>query len=438
MNEKELQDIKRRYRIIGNAAQLNRAIDIALQVAPTDLSVLIEGENGVGKEIIPRIIHDYSRRNSKNNHNKYFAINCGSIPEGTIDSELFGHEKGSFTGALSEHKGYFESADGGTLFLDEVGELPLSTQVRLLRVLETGEFLRVGSNEVRQTNVRIVAATNVKMKRAISEGRFREDLYYRLATIPIAMPPLRDRGEDIPLLFRYFASQTAEKYHREPIDLTPDGRQLLMSYKWPGNIRQLKNITEQLSIISPERQITAERLREFGLTDDNAAEGGLILSAHSSGTFHSYENEREMLLQQIFTLGAEIKDLKKRLDDMKSSEKNGISVNHYPVPTGTLQTQHSDFSFDKNHVQSIISPAFPNRFSSERENVNKLNSMADNDIIEAEPYDEPRPQSIRELTKQSIIDALRRNENNRKRAAEELGISERTIYRKIHQLGIDE
>lgn len=438
MNEKELQEIKRRYRIIGNAPKLNRALDIALQVAPTDLSVLIEGENGVGKEIIPRIIHDYSRRNTKNNRNRYFAINCGSIPEGTIDSELFGHEKGSFTGALNEHKGYFEAADGGTLFLDEVGELPLSTQVRLLRVLETGEFLRVGSNEVRQTDVRIVAATNVKMKRAISEGRFREDLYYRLATIPIAMPPLRDRGEDIPLLFRYFASQMAEKYHLDPVELTDDGRSLLMSYKWPGNIRQLKNITEQLSIISPERKISAERLQEFGVTDDNASEGGLVLSRdNANSTSHSYEKEREMLLQQIFTLGTEVKELRKRLDEMSPNVQGGaLSVSNYPVAASLHAATH-DMPYNESPAHAILSPAYPTHISPRPDKEERLSGM-DNDIIEAEPYEEPKPQSIRELTKNSIIEALKRNENNRKRAAEELGISERTIYRKIHQLGIDD
>ena len=256
LTQKDLQPIKQRYGIVGNSGGLNRALDIAIQVAPTDLSVLIEGENGVGKEAIPRIIHD----NSSRKHQKYFAINCGSIPEGTIDSELFGHEKGAFTGAIGEHEGYFGAANKGTLFLDEVGELPLSTQVRLLRVLETGEYLRVGSNEVRKTDVRIIAATNVKMKKAISEGRFREDLYFRLATIPISVPPLRDRGDDIVLLFRKFARDIAEKYRLEPIYLTEDAKQLLMLYKWPGNIRQLKNLTEQLSIISPQREITVEML----------------------------------------------------------------------------------------------------------------------------------------------------------------------------------
>ena len=257
MNTSDLQKIKQRYSIVGNCDALNRALDVAMQVAPTDLSVLIVGESGVGKEIIPRLIHDRSPRRRE----KYFAINCGSIPEGTIDSELFGHEKGSFTGAIGESEGYFGIANKGTLFLDEVGELPLATQARLLRVLETGEYLRVGGQKVMKTDVRIVAATNVNMRRAISEGRFREDLYYRLNTIPVQMPPLRDRGEDILLLFRLFAMLMAEKYHLPKITLTEEAQQIMLKYKWPGNVRQLKNITEQMSILSERREITPQDLR---------------------------------------------------------------------------------------------------------------------------------------------------------------------------------
>lgn len=259
MNTTELQKIKQRYNIVGNSDGLNRALDVALQVAPTDLSVLIIGESGVGKEIIPRVIHDNSPRKKE----KYFAINCGSIPEGTIDSELFGHEKGSFTGAIGESDGYFGTANKGTIFLDEVGELPLATQARLLRVLETGEYIRVGGQKIMKTDVRIVAATNVNMQKAISEGRFREDLYYRLNTIPIQMPPLRDRGNDIILLFRLFAMQMAEKYHLPKITLTEDAKEVMMKYKWPGNVRQLKNITEQISVLSREREISTEILRQF-------------------------------------------------------------------------------------------------------------------------------------------------------------------------------
>ena len=290
MNNSELQKIKQRYNIVGNCDGLNHALDVALQVAPTDLSVLVVGESGVGKEIIPRVIHD----NSPRRRERYFAINCGSIPEGTIDSELFGHEKGAFTGAIGESEGYFGVANKGTIFLDEVGELPLATQARLLRVLETGEYIRVGGQEIRKTNVRIVAATNVNMRKAISEGRFREDLYYRLNTIPIQMPPLRDRGDDIVLLFRLFAMQMGEKYHLPKITLTEDARQLLVHYKWPGNVRQLKNITEQMSVLSEKREIDAEELKKFIPEDPESTQ---LATINKPGQ-HSYENEREILYKR--------------------------------------------------------------------------------------------------------------------------------------------
>lgn len=412
---KDLQQIKQRYSIVGNSDELNRALDIAIQVAPTDLSVLIEGENGVGKEVLPRIIHD----NSTRKHQKYFAINCGSIPEGTIDSELFGHEKGSFTGAIGEHEGYFGAADKGTLFLDEVGELPLSTQVRLLRVLETGEYLRVGSNEIRKTNVRIIAATNVKMKKAISDGRFREDLYYRLATIPISMPPLRKRGRDIELLFRKFAADIAEKYRFDPIYLTEDARELLNAYKWPGNIRQLKNVVEQLSIISKEREINADMLRAIGITDDSDPGSGLVLlrDTRNAKPEESYEKERSMLWQQLFTLSKEIKELKELIHEGRNtaavSQQASQYVSYSPISTdGNITIQHPT-----NHRQDV----------------------ADNDyaIETAETYVEDVPKSIKEQNAQSITDALKRNNFNRKKAAQELGISERTIYRKIKEIGLD-
>jgi len=401
--KKDLQPIKQRYGIVGNSRGLNRALDIAIQVAPTDLSVLIEGENGVGKEVIPRIIHD----NSARKHQKYFAINCGSIPEGTIDSELFGHEKGAFTGAVGEHEGYFGAANKGTLFLDEVGELPLSTQVRLLRVLETGEYLRVGSNEVRKTDVRIIAATNVKMKKAISQGRFREDLYFRLATIPITVPPLRDRGDDIILLFRKFARDIAEKYQLQPIHLTDDAQQLLTLYKWPGNIRQLKNLTEQLSIISPEREITASALREAGITDDSESNGGLVLLRDSKPSQHSYENEREMLLQQLFNLSKEIKELKEMVNNFALFSPNSSSI--------------------KSPIPNIQPPTV---------NISPVPTITNEpEIVNAEEFVEEQPLSIKDIHYQSILEALKRNNYNRKKAAQELGISERTIYRKLKQNG---
>lgn len=412
---KDLQQIKQRYSIVGNSDELNRALDIAIQVAPTDLSVLIEGENGVGKEVLPRIIHD----NSTRKHQKYFAINCGSIPEGTIDSELFGHEKGSFTGAIGEHEGYFGAADKGTLFLDEVGELPLSTQVRLLRVLETGEYLRVGSNEIRKTNVRIIAATNVKMKKAIRDGRFREDLYYRLATIPISMPPLRKRGRDIELLFRKFAADIAEKYRLDPIYLTEDARELLNAYKWPGNIRQLKNVVEQLSIISKEREINADMLRAIGITDDSDPGSGLVLlrDTRNAKPEESYEKERSMLWQQLFTLSKEIKELKELIHEGRNTAAVSQQASQY--------VSYSPISSDGNI--KIQRPA------SRRSN----DSDSDYTIETAETYVEDVPKSIKEQNTQSIMDALKRNNFNRKKAAQELGISERTIYRKIKEIGLD-
>ncbi|MDE5999766.1 MAG: sigma-54 dependent transcriptional regulator, partial [Bacteroidaceae bacterium] len=310
MNDKITQQAKQRYGIVGNYEGLNRCIDIAIQVAPTELSVLIYGESGVGKEVLPRLIHD----NSARKHNKYFAINCGSLPEGTIDSELFGHKKGSFTGALDDREGYFSVANNGTLFLDEVGELPLATQARLLRVLETGEYIRVGESEVRKTNVRIVAATNVNMQKAIREGKFREDLYYRLNTIPINMPSLRERGRDIELLFKKFAYDISEKYRIEPVRLTDEARELLLRYKWPGNIRQLRNLVEQISVISKEREITPEILMTYGVTDDSQGETGLVLHGvnreQHAPTSHSYEKERDMLFQLLSSIGKEVKDLK--------------------------------------------------------------------------------------------------------------------------------
>lgn len=309
MNATELQRIKQRYNIVGNNEQLNHALDVALQVAPTDLSVLIVGESGVGKEIFPRVIHD----NSPRKREKYFAINCGSIPEGTIDSELFGHEKGAYTGAIGESEGYFGVANKGTIFLDEVGELPLATQARLLRVLETGEYIRVGGQEIRKTDVRIVAATNVNMRKAVSEGKFREDLYYRLNTIPIQIPPLRDRGNDIILLFRLFAMQMAEKYRLPKITLTEDAKQMMLKYKWPGNVRQLKNITEQMSVLSEQREIDAETLSKFIPQDEETTE---LATIQGNGR-HSYESERELLYKILYELRGNVSDLRRDLNTVR-------------------------------------------------------------------------------------------------------------------------
>lgn len=419
MNTSELQKIKQRYNIVGNSDGLNRALDIALQVAPTDLSVLIVGESGVGKEIIPRVIHD----NSPRRRERYFAINCGSIPEGTIDSELFGHEKGSFTGAIGESEGYFGTANKGTIFLDEVGELPLATQARLLRVLETGEYIRVGGQEIRKTNVRIVAATNVNMRKAVSEGRFREDLFYRLNTIPVQMPPLRDRGEDIVLLFRLFAMQMAEKYHLPKITLTDEAKQLLMQYKWPGNIRQLKNITEQMSVLSEQREINAEALLHFIPKDT----GSTQLATISKPGEHSYETEREILYKILYELRGNVSDLKrdmnmlkKQLDETRSlSGVQGFQSQQLASPQETALIRGEN----KNPYGIISTPS-------------QQTQPAAYDVI-AEEIREPESLNLNDLGRQMVEKALERNGGNRKKAAQELGISDRTLYRRIKQYGLD-
>lgn len=442
MDSSNIQQIKQRYGIIGNAEGLNRALNIAIQVAFTDLSVLIVGESGVGKEVLPRIIHD----NSVRKHNKYFAINCGSIPEGTIDSELFGHAKGAFTGAVDEREGYFGAANKGTLFLDEVGGLPLATQARLLRVLETGEYIRVGESEVRKTDVRIVAATNMKMQKAISEGRFREDLYYRLNTIPISLPPLRERGRDIELLFRKFALDISEKYRNEPVRLTNDAKELLLNYKWPGNIRQLKNITEQISVISEEREITKEILLQYGVTDDRAAEQGLVLIGQETSDNvqnHSYESERDMLFQLLSSIGKEVKELK----DMVHSNVKNMSVSQ-PVQTSSAimsKDNYSEvgqqFSHDSFHIHPSAGPVVGSAYISTPSGISGMkihNRNADTAFYdEAEQVIEEAPRSMKELEKISIKQALERSHGKRKRAAVELGISERTLYRKIKEYGLD-
>ena len=409
MKTTELQSIKQRYNIVGNCDALNRALDVALQVAPTDLSVLIVGESGVGKEIIPRVIHD----NSPRRREKYFAINCGSIPEGTIDSELFGHVKGSFTGAINDSPGYFGVANKGTLFLDEVGELPMATQARLLRVLENGEYIPVGGTEIRKTDVRIVAATNVNIRQAISEGRFREDLYYRLNQVPVQMPPLRERGEDIVLLFRLFAMQMAEKYRMDKVVLTDDAKQLLMRYKWPGNVRQLKNITEQISLLSTERQITSEILARFIPQDQETTQ---LTTIHSEGE-HSFENEREILYKILFELRSNVNDmrremstLKKQMEDVQVTKPTSSA----PLPT----TQLSPVSSNLSPLTSHLSPL---------------------EDAEAEEYVEPEMESLNlsDLGRQMLEKALERNGGNRKKAAMELGISDRTLYRRLKQYGLE-
>ena len=411
MNTTELQKTKQRYNIVGNNDELNRALDVALQVAPTDLSVLIIGESGVGKEIIPRVIHD----NSPRRREKYFAINCGSIPEGTIDSELFGHEKGSFTGAIGESEGYFGIANKGTIFLDEVGELPLATQARLLRVLETGEYIRVGGQEIRKTNVRIVAATNVNMQKAVSEGKFREDLYYRLNTIPIKMPPLRDRGEDIVLLFRLFAMQMAEKYHLPKITLTDEARQILLQYKWPGNVRQLKNITEQMSVLSEKREIDAETLLHFIPRDQDSTQ----LATIQSGGSHSYESEREILYKILYELRGNVSDLRRDLNNVRKQLEESRQLN------GANGFQPAPSTVSNLPATTSKQPITPTRTIEQVE-----------DAV-AEEISEPETLNLNDIGKQLVEKALERNNGNRKKAALELGISDRTLYRRIRQYGLD-
>lgn len=407
MNTTELQKVKQRYNIVGNCDGLNRAIDVALQVAPTDLSVLIIGESGVGKEIIPRIIHD----NSPRRREKYFAINCGSIPEGTIDSELFGHEKGSFTGAIGESEGYFGVANKGTIFLDEVGELPMATQARLLRVLETGEYIRVGGQKIMKTDVRIVAATNVNMRKAISEGRFREDLYYRLNTIPIQIPPLRDRGEDILLLFRLFAMQMAEKYHLPKITLSDEAKSTMLKYKWPGNVRQLKNITEQMSVLSRVREISGEAIHKFIPEDTESTQ---LATLNTTGS-HSYESEREILYKILYELRGNVSDLRREMNNLR--KQLDTAHNATVTPAGT-------------NLPSIIAeqpapiPPTPRTSPTVQDAV-------------AEEISEPESLNLEDIGRQMVEKALDRNGGNRKKAAQELGISDRTLYRRIKQYGLD-
>ena len=414
----DMQTLMNRYGIVGRNEALREALATAVLVAPTDLSVLIQGESGVGKEVIPRVIHDHSKRRGKT----YIAINCGSIPEGTIDSELFGHEKGAFTSAIGEHEGYFGAADGGTLFLDEVGELPLSTQARLLRVLETGEYLRVGSSTPRKTNARIVAATNVDIPNAIKQGRFREDLYYRLCTINIKIPPLRERQGDAVLLFKKFALDTAQRYNiPEPIRLTPEAEAVVNSYKWPGNIRQLRNITEQLSILSESRSITPEMLAKHGITPNSDADTGIatIAGSNRSGTQHDYEQEIKILAHAVFELRSEVQELKEKLRGGESWH-NAQAGTTMPVPINT---------------QKGTSPIAHTYHSlPEGRNAQPL----DMDIPTAEEIVDDDTLNIGNMEKRNILLALQRNHYRRKLAAEELGISERTLYRKIKAYGIDE
>ena len=386
----EIAKVKQRFSIIGNSPALLEAIGRAVKVAPIDLSVLVTGESGSGKEFFPKIIHAYGARK----HKKYIAVNCGAIPEGTIDSELFGHEKGAFTGAISTRKGYFEEADGGTIFLDEVAELPLTTQARLLRVLETGEFLKVGSSEVQKTDIRIVAATNVNLLKAVEKGKFREDLYYRLSTVVINVPPLHDRGDDVVLLARKFASDFSEKYVMPGITFSEESQRAMLLYRWPGNVRQLKNIVEQLALFNAGEEIDRPQLIDL-LPIDYSRNASLV----ASGKDMSYETEREMLWQLIYRMQKELTDLSHKLDN--------IECHADPIPS------------TRDHIQSLIKYEPPVN----SETLTKL--------------EHPTPTTLEEAEKETVAAALKRNNGNKKLTAEQLKISQRTLYRKLHELGLD-
>lgn len=425
MVKSDIQNIKLRFGIIGNAEGLNRAIDIAMQVAPTDLSVLITGESGVGKESFPQIVHQFSRRK----HGQYIAVNCGAIPEGTIDSELFGHEKGSFTGAIGDRNGYFAEANGGTIFLDEVGELPLATQARLLRVLESGEYIKVGSSKVQKTDVRIVAATNVNLVQAIAEGRFREDLFYRLNTVPVQIPPLRERGDDIALLFRKFASDFAEKYRMPAIQLTEDARALLLAYPWPGNVRQLKNITEQISIIETHREITMPILQRYLPVQPMESRLPMLFGTKPGGGGKTFESEREILYQVLFDMRRDMTELKKLVNTLMA--ERGASGNQTGASTSAVAYLHES-PYD---MMPPVSTS-PTINISSLHHVGGASPHLDDDIQDTEEYVE-ETLSLDEVEKEMIRKALERHHGRRKNAAKDLKISERTLYRKIKEYGLE-
>ena len=409
MNLAEIQKVKQQFGIIGNDPALLRAIDTAIQVAKTDLSVLITGESGVGKEFFPKIVHT----NSIRKHGKYIAVNCGAIPEGTIDSELFGHVKGAFTGAVNERKGYFSEADGGTIFLDEVAELPLSTQARLLRVLENGEFIRVGSSDVEKTNVRIVCATNVNLTEAIAEGRFREDLFYRLSTVPINIPPLRKRGEDVILLFKKFSMDFAAKYNVPKIQLDESAKQAILAYSWPGNIRQLKNIAEQISILELNREIDGSAVMNYLPKEQK---NNLPTFAGHKSEGKTFESEREILYSVLFDMRRDITELKSQIEILRSSQESAKSASPYYAETNEVPI-----------VQHQIQPSY--QIQSQQVHYEPVDHVVYEYVEEA--------LSLDDVEKKTILLALERNKGKRRHAAKELNISERTLYRKIKEYGIE-
>ncbi len=416
----DLQAIKQRFGIIGNSAELERAIDTARQVAPTDITVLITGESGVGKEVFPQIIHHLSSRK----HGPYIAVNCGAIPEGTIDSELFGHEKGSFTGATESRKGYFEVVNGGTIFLDEVAELPLSTQVRLLRVLESGEFMRVGSSKMVKTDVRVVAATNVNMLEAIQEGKFRQDLFYRLSTVPIYVPPLKDRGDDIYLLFRKFAADFAEKYRMPPLRLSEDAKDMLMKYRWPGNVRQLKNITEQISIIEKGREIDSDVLRRY-LPEESMSQLPVLYNKKQEQESFS---DRDLLYKVLFDMKKDISDLKKVVVEIMR-EGDGVPSN-LGKNNSRLIREYYENADEYNDLSHEEEKSFEsNNISLMEQPTEEQHPIHDSEVVE-------ESLSLQKKEIDFIKKALEKHQGKRKDAAKDLGISERTLYRKIKEYNI--
>lgn len=427
MNDSEILSVKQRFAIIGNSHLLNYAIKVAIQVAPTDMTVLITGESGSGKESFSKIIHQLSLRK----HGQFIAINCGAIPEGTIDSELFGHEKGSFTGAHEARKGYFEVTDGGTIFLDEIGELPLGTQARLLRVLENGEFIKVGSSKVQKTDVRVVAATNVNLLKAVEQGKFREDLYYRISNVPIFVPPLRERGEDIALLFRKFAMDFSEKYRVKAIELTPEAKSLLLNYRFPGNIRQLKNLVEQISVLEMNREISGETMSRY-LPQEAHYMPALYRSEKKEDGF----SERDILYKVLFDMKKDVNDLKKLVHQVLQHENFDDQI---------IEDNRALFNdMDQNNIGEKLHPKVsPYLLENKKEPTNPYELRAatesQNEIEDISHEMEPDESlSIQEKEKELIIKALRKNNNKRKYAAQDLGISERTLYRKINQYEIEE
>lgn len=429
--ELEIESTKRRFGIIGNSPQLNHAIHVASQVAPTDMTVMITGESGSGKESFSKIIHHLSARK----HGQFIAINCGAIPEGTIDSELFGHEKGSFTGAHEARKGYFEVTNGGTIFLDEIGEMPLGTQARLLRVLENGEFIKVGSSKVQKTDVRVVAATNVNLLNAVDKGKFREDLYYRLNTVPIYVPPLRERGDDIELLFRKFASDFSEKYRTKPIKLNPDARQVLIRYRFPGNIRQLKNLAEQMTVLEFDREINADTLKKYLPQEMNSLPALTTGEKNSAETF----TDRELLYKVLFDMRQDVTELKKMLLDLLRGEHNPSSIlnSHKDFFKGLEASDH--LPGPTTELPMVIDPAL--RTQSGQSPIFNINADSGDEYDKIEDISHEIAEdnlSIEKKEKELIIKALSKNKNKRKYAAQDLGISERTLYRKIKQYEIDD